>query len=331
MTGAPVLELRDLSTYYRVPRRSGWGKQDLKAVDGVSFAIRRGATLGLVGESGCGKSTLSKTILGIEKPTGGDILINGEPAFERTSRVLQFDRKILQAVFQDPYSSLDPRFTVHEIVAEPMRINHCYDPDRVVRLLQAVGISARSSLRKPGAFSGGQRQRIAIARALALNPDIVVLDEAVSALDVSIQAQILNLLKTLQAELGLAYLFISHDLSVVRHISDEVAVMYLGRLVEIGPRDAVFEHPAHPYTSALLSAAPVADPTRRKDRKRIILTGDIPNPMDPPSGCVFRTRCPVARPECARERPALASVAASSGTGPPDGSLHACACPFAGG
>lgn len=330
MTEVPVLELRDLRTYYRVSRKGSWGKQDLKAVDGVSFAIPSGTTLGLVGESGCGKSTLSKTVLGIERPTGGEIRINGKTVFGGTTRVLHFDRRVLQAVFQDPYSSLDPRFSVHEIVAEPMRINHCYNPAKVVRLLQAVGISEMSSQRKPDAFSGGQRQRIAIARALALDPDIVVLDEAVSALDVSIQAQILNLLNKLKSELGLAYLFISHDLSVVRHISDQVAVMYLGRIVEIGPRDAVFDRPAHPYTRALLSAAPVPDPFRRASRQRIILTGDIPNPMNPPSGCVFRTRCPVARPECSASRPELTPVPATAGAAPGIGA-HACACPYAAG
>ncbi len=311
---AAALEVAGLSKEFHVRNSSGWGRRALRAVDDVSFAIPPGRTLGLVGESGCGKSTLGRMIVGLIPPTGGTIRLGGETV--RASRSAA-ERRGIQMVFQDPYASLDPRMTIHEVVAEPLRINGLYSAGKVDRLLTQVGLSPDAGQRRPAQFSGGQRQRIAIARALALDPRVLILDEAVSALDVSIQAQIVNLLRRLQRDLGLSYLFISHDLSVVRHISDEVAVMYLGRIVESGPRAAVFGAPAHPYTQALLSAVPSV---HRRDRtSRIVLEGDLPNPLDRPEGCVFRSRCFKAAPRCATEAPALAAL---------DGD-HRAACHFA--
>ncbi len=297
----PLLRVENLEKTFRV--RGGFFKQQqLHALKDVSFDLMPGRTLGVVGESGCGKSTLAKVMLRLLEASGGDVWLNGERFFQQSGLSLRKARRELQVVFQDPYSSLDPRMRIHDIVAEPLRINGGYSVDRVNELLGYVGLTPEASKRRPPEFSGGQRQRIAIARALALNPDVLILDEAVSALDVSIQAQVINLLKDLQARLSLTYVFISHDLSVVRHISDEVAVMYLGRVIEFGEVDQVFDTPAHPYTRALLDAIPRP---RGADEERFSAEGDLPDPMHPPSGCKFRTRCPLARPECAETDPAL--------------------------
>ncbi|MDQ8727362.1 ABC transporter ATP-binding protein [Bradyrhizobium sp. LHD-71] len=319
-TKAPVLRIEQLSKDFAIRRRKGWGHDHLKAVRAVSLSLASGRTLGLVGESGCGKSTLGRLILRLIDPTEGKIwLMDADITTMKPSR-LRPKRKELQVVFQDPYASLDPRMTVHEVIAEPLRINGRYNAARVNELLQHVGLSPEVAGRRPPEFSGGQRQRIAIARALALGPDVMILDEAVSALDVSIQAQVINLLKSLQRELGLSYLFISHDLSVVHHISDDVAVMYLGKLIEFGSRDQVFGSPAHPYTQALLSAIPAPDPARARSSERIVLSGDMPNPLSPPSGCAFRTRCLKATEKCAQLEPELVER-----TGP----AHLSACHYA--
>jgi peptide/nickel transport system ATP-binding protein len=313
-----ILAVEGLRVHF--PIRRGWfgARGAIKAVDGVDIHLRRGETLGIVGESGCGKSTLGRAVLDLIRPTEGRISILGSVNGTLRGRPLQAARRRTQVVFQDPNGSLDPRMSVHEIVAEPLRIHGAYSPGRVDDLLGQVGLDAAAGTRRPAAFSGGQRQRIAIARALALKPDIMLLDEAVSALDVSIQAQIVNLLMALQRDLGLSYLFISHDLSVVRHISDSVAVMYLGKLMEYGPHDAIFGNPRHPYTRALLSAVPVLHPTEAEVDARVVLSGDLPSPANPPSGCVFRTRCPIARPACADSAPALTGA---------DG-VHRFACHF---
>ena len=301
-TAGDLLVVDDLHTHFRVPRARGWGSDVLRAVNGVSFSLARGATLGLVGESGCGKSTLGRTVIGLIAATDGTIKLKGEALDGRRTKE---QRRAVQIVFQDPFSSLDPRFTVHEIVAEPLRINNCYSSERIDEVLESVGLLPAAAGRRPGDFSGGQRQRIAIARALALSPDVLILDEAVSALDMSIQAQVLNLLKRLQRELGLAYLFISHNMSVIRYMSDRIAVMYMGRIVEIGRRAQVLDRPSHPYTQSLLSAVPLPNPEGRANRNRIILQGDLPNPIAPPSGCVFRTRCFKAQGQCAEAVPEL--------------------------
>jgi len=307
---APLVRIRDLKKYFPVRRGIVFERTvaEVKAVDGVSFDIRQGETLGLVGESGCGKSTLARCVLMLEEPTGGSILFDGEDiAGMQRDRQRQFRRRV-QAVFQDPYSSLNPRMTVEEIVGEPLYV-HRVERDRaaigarVRGLLDICGLPARLMERYPHEMSGGQRQRIGIARALALNPDFIVCEEAVSALDVSIQAQIIRLLEDLRDEFGLTYLFIGHDLSVVRHISHRVAVMYLGKLVEIADSEELFADPRHPYTQALLSAVPVPDPEIERMRKHRVVTGEAPSPIAPPSGCVFHPRCPIAVEECRQRVP----------------------------
>nr|WP_202447564.1 dipeptide ABC transporter ATP-binding protein [Streptomyces sp. SID5468] len=304
----------------------------VKAVDGVDFELRPGETLGIVGESGCGKSTVARLVMNLEKPTAGEVRYRGQDITRLTGRDLKAVRRDIQMVFQDPYTSLNPRMTVGDIVGEPFAIHPEAAPRgerrrRVQELLEVVGLSPEYVNRYPHQFSGGQRQRIGIARGLALNPRVIICDEPVSALDVSVQAQVVNLMERLQREFGLSYVFIAHDLSVVRHISDRVAVMYLGRIVETGDEEQIYEHPTHPYTQALLSAVPVPDPDARQGRGRIILHGDVPSPAAVPSGCRFRTRCWKAREKCAREVPPLAVPGTFHGTGSP--AEHPSACHFA--
>jgi oligopeptide/dipeptide ABC transporter ATP-binding protein len=297
----PLLKVENLSTHFRSRRGAGV----VRAVDGVSFEIGVGETLGLVGESGCGKTTLVRTILGLTPAASGSVRLGDDELAGMSNIARLRHRRRMQVVFQDPATSLNAQWSVEDVIAEPLRINRRYDPARVRQLLNYVGLPVSALRRKPREFSGGQQQRIAIARALALSPELLILDEPVSALDVSIQAQVINLLADLQAELGLSYLFIAHDLSVVRHVSRRVAVMYLGRIVETGTREQVFDDPQHPYTRALLSAIPRPEPRGREARERIVLRGDLPSPSAPPSGCRFRPRCPAARDVCAVETPLL--------------------------
>ena len=301
-----LVEVNNLKQYF--PIKAGFGKTiPLKAVDGVSFAIKPGETLGLVGESGCGKTTVGRSLLHLYKPTGGDIFYNGQRVDEKS---IQSMRKDMQMVFQDPYSSLNPRMTVEDIIGEPLDVHKLYTSkgerrDKILHLMELVGLNAEHATRYAHEFSGGQRQRIGIARALATNPKFIICDEAVSALDVSIQAQVINMFEELQDKLGIAYLFIAHDLLVVHHISDRIAVMYLGRVVEIADADELNASPIHPYTQSLLSAVPYPDPKMAKERQRIILEGDVPSPLHMPTGCAFCTRCKYATEQCAKECPTL--------------------------
>ncbi len=317
-TGAPgekIVQLRDLKMYFPVTSGILFQRKvaDVKAVDGVTFDVRRGETLGLVGESGCGKTTLGRVVLLLYKPTGGSVIFNGKDLTTMKSGDLRRMRRHMQMIFQDPYASLNPRMTIGSIIAEPIIIhglakNRKERQERVQQLMGVVGLNPYYANRYPHEFSGGQRQRIGIARALAVQPDFIVCDEAVSALDVSIQAQIINLLEDLQEQFGLTYLFIAHDLSVVRHISDRVAVMYLGKLMELTDRQELYENPLHPYTKALLSAVPIPDPAIEMRRERVILTGDVPSPLHPPAGCVFHTRCPIAIEDCSKAVPEWRNV-----------------------
>ena len=302
-----LLEVKNLKKYFPISTGALQTKM-LKAVDDVSFSIRRGETLGLVGESGCGKTTVGRTILNLYKPTAGEIIFDGKKIV--TKKDLQEYRTKATMVFQDPYSSLDPRMTVADIIGEPLDVHKLYTSkqermDRIRELMGYVGLSSEHASRYPHEFSGGQRQRIGIARALAVNPSFIVCDEPVSALDVSIQAQVVNMFQDLQKQLGLTYLFIAHDLLIVKHISDRIAVMYLGKLVELADSDEIYRNPIHPYSQSLLSAVPVPDPETARNNKRIVLEGDIPSPLNAPSGCPFRTRCPYATEKCAESMPAL--------------------------
>ena len=322
-----VVETRDLVKHFPIAVGIVFKREigRIRAVDGVSLQLHRGETLGVVGESGCGKSTFARLLVGLEDPTSGSILISGEDIAGRSAAETRKARRNIQLVMQDPYTSLNPRMTVEAIIGEPFEIHPEVVPKdkrraRVRELIELVGLNPDHLNRYPHQFSGGQRQRIGIARALALNPQILVCDEPVSALDVSIQAQVINLLESLQDELGLSYIFIAHDLSVVRHIADRVAVMYLGKVVETGTHVDIYEHPTHPYTQALLSAAPVPDPTLRGQRDEIVLEGDVPSPAFPPSGCRFSTRCWKAEAICFADEPALVERGAAR---------HPSACHFA--
>ena len=322
--GEEILRLDNLVKHF--PIRAGLFKRtvgQIHAVDGVDLVVHSGETVGLVGESGCGKTTLSRSIIRLIDPTAGTIVFNGRDITHFNRRQMREVRAEMQIVFQDPYASLNPRMTVRDIIGEPLRIRGLHrgqqGRERIEELLRTVGLSPEHANRFPHEFSGGQRQRIGVARALALNPQLIILDEPVSALDVSIRAQVVNLLESLQRDFGLTYIFVAHDLSVVRHVSDRVAVMYLGKIVEIGEKHDIYDRPSHPYTQALLSAVPIEEPTQRGKRERIVLEGDVPSPANPPSGCRFRTRCWKAQEICAQEEPALVDR----------GQGHPSACHFA--
>ncbi|MFI5478870.1 ABC transporter ATP-binding protein [Streptomyces rubiginosohelvolus] len=332
--GDPILQVRGLAKHYPLTQGILFKRQigAVRAVDGVDFDLYAGETLGIVGESGCGKSTVAKMLVHLERPTAGAIRYKGEDISKLSGRALKAVRRNIQMVFQDPYTSLNPRMTVGDIIGEPYEIHPEVAPkgsrrQKVQDLLDVVGLNPEYINRYPHQFSGGQRQRIGIARGLALNPEIIVADEPVSALDVSVQAQVVNLLDRLQAEFNLSFVFIAHDLSIVRHISDRVGVMYLGRIVEIGSDAEIYDHPTHPYTQALLSAVPVPDPTAREHRERIILHGDVPSPANIPSGCRFRTRCWKAQERCELEVPLLAVPAEFRHVDTP--ARHDSACHFA--
>jgi len=306
----PLVQVHDLKKHF--PVSSGLvfrsTKGTVRAVDGISFDIARGETLGLVGESGCGKTTAGRTLLALYPPTSGSVLIDGLDVCAAKGRDMMAVRRKAQMIFQDPYASLNPRWTVSAIVGEPLRVHKLVSgkkqqTDRVVELLELVGLNARHLNRFPHEFSGGQRQRIGVARALACEPLFIVCDEPISALDVSIQAQVINLLEDLQDRLGLTYLFIAHDLSMVRHLCDRVAVMYLGVIVELADRDELYENPRHPYTQSLLSAVPIPDPKKERARQRVILSGEVPSPINPPGGCRFHPRCPIAEDQCSKVIP----------------------------
>ena len=310
MTNDVLVEVKHLKEYFNITTGM-FSSKPLKAVDDISFAIRRGETLGLVGESGCGKTTVGRTLLHLYKPTAGEIWFDGKK-IETKKDILEYRRKSAM-VFQDPYSSLNPRMTVADIIGEPLDVHKMYASsqerqERILDLMAKVGLNSEHANRYAHEFSGGQRQRIGIARALAVNPQFVVCDEPVSALDVSIQAQVINMFDELQDQLGLTYLFIAHDLLVVRHISDRIAVMYLGKMVELADANEIYDHPLHPYTKSLMSAVPLPDPKKARENKRIVLSGDIPSPLNAPSGCPFRTRCPHATEVCAASMPEFKEV-----------------------
>ncbi|MGB8953832.1 MAG: oligopeptide/dipeptide ABC transporter ATP-binding protein [Tumebacillaceae bacterium] len=307
MSNETILEVKNLKKYFDL----GKGRV-LKAVDDVSFSIKKGETFGLVGESGCGKSTTGRTIINLYNATGGEVIFKGQNVHKLQGRELKKFNRSMQMIFQDPYACLNPRMTVGDIIGEGIDIHGLMKgrqrQERIFELLQTVGLNAEHASRFPHEFSGGQRQRIGIARSLAIEPEFIIADEPISALDVSIQAQVVNLLKKLQEEHGLTYLFIAHDLAMVKHISDRIGVMYLGALVEVAESNELYRKPMHPYTEALLSAIPIPDPEIERSRERIILEGDVPSPVNPPSGCRFRTRCPKAMPECANTTPALKEI-----------------------
>lgn len=303
-----IVQLKNVKKHFQLGK-----DQILKAVDGVSFDIDKGETFGLVGESGCGKSTIGRTMMGLYNKTAGDVQFEGENVHDLSERELFKLRRKMQMIFQDPYASLNPRSTVREIISEPMEVHQLYtnrkqQNERVYELLEEVGLNRDHANRYPHEFSGGQRQRIGIARALALNPEFIIADEPISALDVSVQAQVINLLKELQEEKKLTFLFIAHDLSMVKQISDRIGVMYLGNIVELAGGDELYKQPLHPYTQALLSAIPIPDPDVEENRERIILEGELPSPINPPSGCVFRTRCPFAMDICKNEKPSWQEI-----------------------
>ncbi len=329
MNQEKILEVKNLKKYFNL--RSGFLLQRsvgaVKAVDDISFYIKKGETFGLVGESGCGKSTTARVILRLVEPTEGDVLYEGKNLFKLKYKQMFKVRRDIQIIFQDPYASLSPRMTVGDIVSEPLEIHKIGDKasriKKVKELLKVVGLNPEHLNRYPHEFSGGQRQRVGIARALALTPNLILCDEPVSALDVSVQAQILNLMMDLQKEFHLTYLFIAHDLSVVKHVSNRVAVMYLGKIVEVAKSEKLYKNPLHPYTVGLLSAVPIPDPELEKQRKRIILEGDVPSPINPPSGCRFHPRCPIAKEICSQEEPELKNYDQGE-------EVHTAACFFAG-